>query len=68
MTYFKLIEQLCASKGITIEALSRAVNVPEEKIRSWNRRNSRPDYFRLIDIAEYLGVPIEVFVLDNYEE
>ena len=54
----KNIAQLRKSKGKTAEQLANALRVSRQTISKWERGDTVPTAYNMVDIATYLDIPI----------
>lgn len=65
MDKLELIRELCKEKGITVNALENALDLPTGTINKMGK--SKPNADRLHLIAEYFDLPMEVFYASNID-
>lgn len=59
----KTINTIRNEKNITIEDLSKALGVPEELVKNWEKGNSYPEITRLTSIARILGTTTDSLLM-----
>lgn len=59
----KKIKELCEQKGISINALEKALGFGNATIRGWG--TSSPTVEKLKKVADYFGVSIESLISDE---
>lgn len=61
----KRIRDLRTSKGITQEALSKALGVSSQAVSKWEQNITSPDISLLVPIADYFGVSLDVLLREK---
>lgn len=61
MTFYKKLETLCRSKGITVTALASELGFSNSAGTTWKKAKGLPRNSTLKKISAYFGVPVEYF-------
>lgn len=62
----KKIKELRTQKGITQEALSRALGVSSQAISKWEQSITSPDISLLVPIADFFGVSLDMLLREDH--
>lgn len=65
MSFFDRFEQLCKLEGLTPTEVGRNINVKQQTISMWKKRNSTPNSETLQRIANYFNVSTEYLLTGN---
>lgn len=63
----KRIRDLRTHKGITQEAVSKALGVSAQAVSKWEQGITSPDISLLVPIADYFGVSLDALLRENYD-
>jgi len=63
----KRIKDLRTHKGITQEAVSKALGVSSQAVSKWEQGITSPDISLLVPIADYFGVSLDALLRENYD-
>lgn len=59
--YTKYVE-LRDSKGVNDATVSKETNIPRSTFTDWKQNRSKPKIEKLLKLAEYFEVPVDVFI------
>ena len=63
----KKIKDLRMQKGITQEALSKALGVSAQAVSKWEQCLTSPDISLLVPLADYFGVSLDALLRENQD-
>ena len=59
---YEKYEELRDAKGVNDAKVSEATGIPRSTFTDWKQGRSKPKVEKLLKLAEYFGVSVEVFV------
>lgn len=65
---YKTLEEIMNEKGISPSELSRETGVSKSTLSGWKNGSYEPKVDKLMAIAKYLGVPVEIFIEEDWDK
>lgn len=59
---YKIYEKLRDARGITDYRVSKDTGIPRSTLFDWKEKKYTPKIDKLLILADYFGVPIELFI------
>lgn len=59
---YEIFEKLLQERKTTIYRVSKETGIPQTTLYEWKSGRSTPKVDKLVKIARYFGVPLEVFI------
>lgn len=61
---YQVFENLMQKKGVTAYKVSKETGISQATLSDWRRGRSQPKIDKLLKIAKYFGVDVNVFISD----
>lgn len=65
MFLYSVFEKLCSEKGVSPYLVSRETDVATSTLTNWKKGNYIPKIDKVQKIADFFGVPLEMFMVDK---